>query len=206
MHDGDDTKAPARGRRPAKGLRRGGWARAPKNDDASGPDAEPESPADAHRRAYATSIKLLGARDHSSAELRRKLAERDVEPDAIDAVLVELAEHRYVDDSRYARLYAEQRASRGHGPRSIESKLAERGLPPSDVAAALDELGADWAERAEAALVAKFGDDRIADPEPRVRAKIARFLQGRGFSAGDSMRAVDAARSRIVAAANDEEG
>ena len=201
-----EDDAPARGRRPAEGLRRGGWARAPRDDDAAGADAEPESPADAHRRAYATSIKLLGARDHSSAELRRKLAERDVDPDTTDAVLSELAEHRYVDDARYARLYAEQRANRGHGPRSIESKLAERGLSPSDVAAALDELGADWTERAEAALTAKFRDDQIADPEPRVRAKVARFLQGRGFSAGDSMRAVDAARSRIVAAANDEEG
>ena len=206
MHDGDDTKAPARGRRAAKGLRRGGWARAPKDDDASGADAEPESPADARRRAYATSIKLLGARDHSSAEIRRKLAERDVGPDTIDAVLAELAEHRYVDDARYARLYAEQRANQGHGPRSIESKLAERGLPSADVAAALDELGADWTERAEAALTAKFRDDQVVDPEPKVRAKIARFLQGRGFSAGDSMRAVDAARSRIVAASRDGEG
>ena len=201
MNGGEDDAVPARGRRPAKGPRRGGWSRAPREGEANG--AEAETPAEMHRRAYATSIKLLGARDHSSAELRRKLAERDVEPDTVDAVLAELAEHRYVDDARYARLYAEQRAEQGHGPRSIESKLAERGLEAFDVRAALEALGADWAERAEAALVGKFRDDQIVDPEPRARARIARFLQGRGFSDGDSIRAVDAARARIVAAAGD---
>ncbi len=203
MNEGDDTARSRRGRAPAKGLRRGGWSRVPKDDEAGGSEAEPESPADMHRRAYATCIKLLGARDHSTSELRRKLAERDVEPDVIDAVLEELAEHRYVDDARYARLYAEQRAAQGHGPRSIESKLAERGLAQSDVRAALEELDADWAERAEAALTAKFRAEQIVDPEPRVRAKIARFLQGRGFSAGDSMRAVDAARERIAGGEDD---
>ena len=162
-----------------------------------------EGPVDAHRRACATAIKLLGARDHSRAELRRKLAERDVDAETIDAVLDELAEHRYVDDARYARLYVEQKAGQGRGPRAIESKRAERGVDSADVAAAMDELGADWQERAEAALVAKFRDEQIADPEPKARARVARFLQGRGFSAGDSIRAVDAARARIVAAAEE---
>ena len=189
------------GRRAARGPRRGGWSRPPVED---GEEAAPEEPAAAHRRGYATAIKLLGARDHSSAELRRKLAERDLDAETIDAVLVELAEARYVDDARYARLYAEQKAGQGHGPHAIESKLAERGVGSTEVREAMEALGADWQERAEAALGAKFRDDQIVDPEPKVRARIARFLQGRGFSAGDSIRAVDAARSRIVASAEGE--
>ena len=202
MGDGGTTGGRG-GRPPGRGMRRGGWSRAPSED---GAEAEPEDPAEMHRRGYATAIKLLGARDHSSAELARKLAERDVEPDTIDAVLAELAEHRYLDDARYARLYVEQKAGQGHGPRAIESKLAERGVGSGEVREAMEALAADWEERAEAALVAKFRDDQIVDPEPRVRARIARFLQGRGFSAGDSIRAVERARSRIVAAAEGEEG
>ena len=202
--NGDGETAGGRGGRPpGRGTRRGGWSRAPADE---GAEAEPEDPADMHRRAYATAIKLLGARDHSGAELARKLAERDVDADTVDAVLAELAEHRYLDDARYARLYAEQKAGQGHGPRAIESRLAERGVASGEVRAAMEALAADWEERAEAALVAKFRDDQIVDPEPKARARIARFLQGRGFSAGDSIRAVDRARARIVAAAEGEEG
>lgn len=199
MSDDEAGGAGRGGRKPASGMRRGGWNRVPvaTGDDAG--EVEAEAPAAMHRRAYATAIKLLGARDHSRAEIRRKLAERDVEEDVIDAVVEELVEHRYLNDGRYARQYIEQRAVRGYGPRAIEAKLSERGIDRSEVRVALEEFGGDWVALAGEALTGKFRGEEIVDPEAKVRGKIARFLQGRGFSAGDSVRAVEVARGRIVA-------
>ena len=142
-------------------------------------------------------MKLLGARDHSSAELERKLGERDVDRASVAAALAELRAAGYVDDERYARTFAEQLAGRGRGPAAIRAKLRERGIDGDVAADAIDALGADWVERAEAALGARFAPAAVADDDPKARARVARFLQGRGFGSGDSLRALDRARRRI---------
>ena len=149
------------------------------------------------RRAYALGIKLLGARDHSSAELTRKLERRDIDETAIRTALAELRAAGYVDDERYARLFAEQLLERGRGPMAIRAKLRERGIDGELVADALEALGADWVERAEAALGSRFAPEDIVDDSQRSQARVARFLQGRGFGAGDALRALDRARRRI---------
>ena len=159
--------------------------------------AEEPGPEERARRAYALCIKLLGARDHSSAELARKLAQRDVDEPSIAAALTELRAANYVDDERYARTYAEQLAERGRGPMAIRSKLRERGIDGDLAADALEALGADWTERAEVALERRFAASAIGDDDPKARARIARFLQGRGFGSGESIRALDRARRRL---------
>ena len=162
-----------------------------------GRDDEELTPEDLARLAYAQSIKLLGARDHSSVELRTKLAQRDFDETAIDAALAELREANYVDDDRYARTFAEQLLRRGRGPMAIRNKLRERGIEGDLAGDAVEALGADWVEHAQATLEGRFAPDAIADDEPKAKARIARFLQSRGFGSGDALRALDRARKRI---------
>lgn len=149
------------------------------------------------RRAYERAVRLLAARDHSSAGLRRKLAERGFDPAAIDAALATLLEAGYVDDARFALTLAGQRAAKGYGPLAIRQRLVDRGIDRGEAEDAIGALGADWVERAGEALAARFSAADIASEEPRVRARIARFLQGRGFAASDALRALDEARRRI---------
>ena len=161
------------------------------------PDPGAESPAAAARRAYATAIRMLGTRDHSTAELTRKLGDREFDRAIIEQTLAELVDARYVDDRRYARAYVEQRIAQGYGPRAIESKLRERGIDGPDRRDAFAQAAPDWCERAEEALMRKFRADQILDGETRAKARLARFLQGRGFSAGDSVRAIERARRAV---------
>jgi len=173
--------------------------RAPPSEDQLHACAD-EAPAAAARRAYATAIRLLGARDHSHAELKRKLGDREFSDEIIQVTLGELREARYIDDTRYAHTFVEQRIERGHGPRAIESKLRERGIDGEACRAALSAAAPDWCALAEQALMRKFRPDQILDDEARARARLARFLQGRGFSAGDSIRAIERARRAVAQA------
>ena len=146
------------------------------------------------RRAHATAVKLLGPRDHSRQELRRKLLKRDFDAELCDSTLDALESLGYLDDSRFAERYAEQRSEAGYGPLSIRAKLMERGVDNSLVSAAIAGLGVSWDVVAAEALERKFTADELVDADERIRGRIARFLQTRGFSTGDALSAVKQVR------------
>ena len=160
----------------------------------SDPATPEEIAASAARQAYGAAIRLLSSRDHSVAELTRKLRQREHADEAIDAALVELAEANYVNDARYAELYAEQRMNQGYGPLSIRSKLAVRGIDSHHVQNALNLLDVNWAEHAESVIAKRFTTQEITDPDQRATARIARFMQGRGFASSDVLRGLNQLR------------
>lgn len=156
-----------------------------------------EIAAKAARQAYGAAIRLLSSRDHSIAELTRKLRQREHADEAIDAALAELAEANYVNDARYAELYAEQRMNQGYGPLSIRSKLAVRGIDGHHVQNALNLLNVNWAEHAESVIAKRFTAQEITDLDQRATARIARFLQGRGFASSDALRGLNQLRREL---------
>ena len=97
---------------------------------------------------------------------------------------------------------AELRYAAGYGPRAIRAKLMERGFTSGDVGDALEslegEMGLNWADHAQSTLSKRFSAADIASREPRMEGRIARFLQSRGFSSSDALRALQAARSHSV--------
>jgi regulatory protein len=126
-----------------------------------------------------TAVRLLGGRDHSREELRRKLRARFADEGLIDQVLDELAARRLVDDRHFVENYLEQRSRKGFGPLRIRAELAERGIGGDLLAECLEESAPDWAELLEAAAGRKFGDAPATDR--RELARRGRFLEQRGF-------------------------
>ena len=130
----------------------------------------------------AKALKLLSAREHSRAELQRKLTGHGESTD-IQTLLDDLEARDWLSDARFAQAYVEANAKR-FGRYRLEAELRERCVADSTIQAALavladsddsgDELG-----RARAAWEKKFGQlpNDTAD-----RAKQARFLQSRGFA------------------------
>lgn len=101
----------------------------------------------------------------------------------------------YLDDAAYARSRARALTAPGRlGPRLAERRLVSAGIPPAAarqaVAAALAEVdlpGARGGEAAEAALARTLAEKRVGGAPldalgDRERARLARFLLGRGFS------------------------
>ena len=131
----------------------------------------PDSPAELKARA----LRYLVRREHSRAELVRKLAPHAESEEALNAVVDLLLSKRQLSDERFA----EERArslSRKYGAAKIRQDLKERGVADeiAERVSAVDDL-----EKARAILQRKY---RVAATTREEQAKRARFLQGRGFS------------------------
>ncbi|HEY3196320.1 MAG TPA: regulatory protein RecX [Candidatus Dormibacteraeota bacterium] len=85
-------------------------------------------------------MRLLGRRDHSRLELRRKLSRRGHDDEVVRAVLDRFRDAGYLDDAKFARSVVRRRAS-GRGPRAIAAELAALGIDRAAAAAALAEFG-----------------------------------------------------------------
>lgn len=129
-----------------------------------------------------TAVRLLGGRDHSRAELRRKLRSRFGDEALVDQVLSDLQARDLLSDRRFVENYIEQRSRKGFGPLRIRAELGQRGIDADLLALCLEEATPDWTELLDAAAGRKFGDAPAGDR--RELARRGRFLEQRGFPIG----------------------
>jgi regulatory protein len=132
---------------------------------------EPDTPGELKARA----LRHLVRREHSRAELARKLAPRAQSREVLDAVLDELAAKKQLSDERYAEGRARSLA-RKYGSAKIRHDLRSKGVP-DEIVGRISEDGE--LERARQVLARKYREPAATREE---RAKRGRFLQGRGFS------------------------
>jgi len=124
-------------------------------------------------------LRLLSQREHSRAELERKLAEHEQVPGELAKALDELQARDFINDGRAVESVVHRRAAKLGGAR-IQQELAAKGLTGEAVAEALAQLKATESERAREVWQKKFGS---APTDPQARVKQIRFLLGRGFGA-----------------------
>lgn len=123
---------------------------------------------------------LLARREHSLGELREKLAARDFPPDEIDSALAALAREGLADDGRFLEAFVGSRIRKGQGPIRIRAELQDRGIAADAASAALSGAH-DWRALARDVRQRRFG--AAAPRDFRERARQARFLEYRGFTA-----------------------
>src|SRR5438067_11901308 len=92
--------------------------------------------------AFDAGLRMIVGRDHSVAELRRKLGRRGYREAEIDVAEARLMQNGWLGDRRFAERYARRR-SRSLGPMAISAELAARGVDREDVDAAIERLGPD---------------------------------------------------------------
>ncbi len=174
-------------------------------DNAAGASAEGGATADEGRPSRAESCQvlrnkamdLLARREHAVAELRRKLQAhvegrgkaRNLDADAIDEVLARLQDEGLLSDERFTEAFVRYRSNGGHGPQRIQAELRERGVSEKIAAIYLDFDDPRWLERATRARSKRFGEGKPKDFKQRARQ--ARFLQYRGFTADQVRQALD---------------
>jgi regulatory protein len=147
----------------------------------------PKSKPDAASALRERALGLLARREHSQAELRRKLADPERDGADLDALLEQLAAAGLQSDARYAEAFVHSRVLRGQGPLRIRQELRQRGVAADLADSALAEAGVDWAEQLAAAYRKRFGSAPPGDR--RDLARRARFLAQRGF-ASEQIRAL----------------
>ena len=123
-------------------------------------------------------LRLLAQRDHSRAELTRKLSSHG-SPDEVAEVVSRMAELDLQSDRRFAEQFVRSRGAR-FGSERLRRELRQRGIDDGLGARAIaGALEADEFERARRVWQARFGESAS---DRREWARQARFLQYRGFS------------------------
>ena len=124
-------------------------------------------------------LRFLAQREHSRRELERKLAPHADDPATLQSLLDDLERRNQLSDRRYAEARARM-LSRKFGSARIEHDLRAHGVDGEAAEAAALEARATEFDRAREVWRRKFGQ---AAANIKERARQARFLQSRGFSA-----------------------
>ena len=132
-------------------------------------------------------LKLLAAREHSRAELERKLKPHEEEPGSLQTALDELQAKDFINEQRVLESVIHRRAGKLGGAR-LKQELQAKGLDASAVSQALADLAPLEFERAREVWRKKFANPASGHEE---RAKHARFLIARGFSSEVVRRVVN---------------
>ena len=128
-------------------------------------------------------VRLLAARDHSRAELRRKLLAKGVDDEELlERVLDGLEARNYLDDQRFVEQYIESRKRRGFGPSRIRKELRERGIDGVTIDDRLDPWDTQWSTRLREVAESKYGP--LPANDRKEQARRGRFLESRGFPSG----------------------
>jgi regulatory protein len=125
-------------------------------------------------------LRLLGQREHSRAELERKLRKYEEEPGSLTRALDELAAQDFISEARVVQSVLHQRAAR-LGAARVRQELLHKGIAPEAVAEAVASLQSTELQRAREVWQRRFG----ASPQDAAeRARQMRFMMARGFTAG----------------------
>jgi len=131
-------------------------------------------------------LRLLGTREHSRAELQRKLVPHEDEPGQLARILDDLQAKGFIDDAARGRVRCCTGVRRGSGAARVKQELQVKGLPAPLVAEAVDMLRGTELQRAREVWQRRFG---VVPADARERARQARFLLARGFG-GDVVQRV----------------
>lgn len=124
-------------------------------------------------------LRLLAAREHSRAELERKLVAHETEPGQLREVLDELQAKGFLDERRAAESLLHRRAAK-LGSLRLKQELQAKGVDGELVRQAITNLARTEVDRAREVWRRKFGQLPV---DAAGRARQTRFLAARGFGA-----------------------
>lgn len=128
-------------------------------------------------------IELLSLREHAAGELRTKLLQKGYQKDAIAAAIKYLQDKNYLNDARFANLFAQELVHKKRfGPSKIREKLYQRGLSADVIQKILTEYDQDQQiENCHYHFMKKFKTHSDFE-SMEDKSKAIRYLQGKGFS------------------------
>ena len=147
----------------------------PVDDDATEKKQRPRK----EKSLLARALNYLARREHSRAELARKLAPHADSTDQLQRLLDDLEAKKLLSDRRFTEVLARSRGER-FGAARVKQELRSRGINDSLAREAVADLAQTEFQRAREVWRRKF-DAPPADAAERARQM--RFLAQRGFSA-----------------------
>lgn len=158
--------------------------------------SQPQPNVVSYSRLLDRAMRILGQRDHSRAELSRKLQQsaqraawaQKKEPEIITEALLEQVldwcqESGWLNDERFTDRFIQSRSRKGFGSQRVRLELAQKGIDRETIDIAMEETDVDWA-----ACAAQLAERKFGHPLPtewKEKAKVLRYLQSKGFQTDD---------------------
>jgi regulatory protein len=134
--------------------------------------------------AQSAALRLLGRRDYSREELRRKLSAKGFPDPETEGVLGKLLSLRLLDDQKLARrLIDYYSGEKLWGPQKVFQKLIQRGIPAElarDLADREEDKG-KAPERLRRIIRLKSKGQDLSSFSPREKRRLAGSLRQRGY-------------------------
>lgn len=140
----------------------------------SNPKPEPGTLADLRERA----LRLLARREHSRAELTRKLESAGSTREELNELLNDFEARNWLSDQRFAESYVADHKAKA-GSIKLAYELRQRGVSGGIIEAVLGENRDSELDRAREVWNKKFG---IPPVDATEKARQIRFMQSRGFA------------------------
>jgi regulatory protein len=129
-------------------------------------------------------FRLLGRRQHSTSELKRKLWNKDYDSKLIDKVIEDLNKQGYLDDKKFVREFvAEKSRAKSWSIKKIKSELIKKGIAIKMI----DEILIDQPKETEQENAFKLAQkkydqlhNRKLEPK-ELKMKLITFLLSKGF-------------------------
>lgn len=134
-------------------------------------------------------MRSLASKESGERELADRLLRQGVDEAMAAEVVARCKASGWVDDARYAGMLVRSLARRHYGPQKVRFELRRKGITGGLVETALEAEDIDWFTLAADWLARKGAGSDLSDP--RVRAKLARALLGRGFVQDQVRHALD---------------
>lgn len=145
----------------------------------------------ARKSALEYAVNALTRRAYSSAELRKKMLEKQYAPQETESVLQLFLAKGFLNDTLYAENMASALQNRGDGKKKIAGKLHLKGISPEIISGVLEAMEQETPEE-EAAFVSllKKKNFLLRETDGRKRKeKALRHLCSRGFSVSSAFSA-----------------
>jgi regulatory protein len=130
--------------------------------------------------AHEAALRFLAHRPRSIAEVRQKLGQKELSPEAIEQAIQRLQDTRLLDDEAFARFWVDNREQFGpRSSRALKSELRRKGVAEDDIRASLEGMD----EEAAAYRAANAQARRHQGQDRQVFMKrLGDFLLRRGFN------------------------
>jgi regulatory protein len=136
-------------------------------------------------------MRLLATREHSSAELFRKLGQKGFAQADAQTLIAKLQQENLLSDCRFIECFIRSRQQRGYGPIRIQAELRQHGFDDEQIRLSLDAPAHGWLRLAQQVRQKKFGT--VIPQDYQDKARQMRFLEYRGFSHEQIRRIIELA-------------
>jgi len=135
---------------------------------------------------------LCSRSEHCCHDIKEKLRRWEIDETTSQKVIDYLKKEKYIDDSRYARFFVNDKVKFNKwGRRKVEQALRMKGIAEEDYEEALSSVeDADYESVLQPLLKSKMKSVK-AKNDYEFRMKLIRFALGRGFSYEQITRSLD---------------